>query len=82
MLVAHVWDEIVGEWSKSELDLPNDCDPRRIAEMVSESGWEFENSALCGSVLLITIRSDRGHLAIVVITKMSGSERMAKHADI
>ena len=76
MLVAHELDEIPGEWSRTELDLPGDCDPREIIDAVTESGWELEDSASCGSGLLITLRNDRGHLGIVVV------ERSPDHAEI
>lgn len=76
MLIAHEWDEMTGGWSRPVLDRPDDCDPRRIINAMTEPGWEFEDSATCGTVLLITFRSEQSHLAMVVV------ERGPDHAKV
>lgn len=72
MLIVHLWDEICGEWSRSELDLPPDTrDPQAINRAVNneddEDGWTVKSHSTTGPILTIVARSDRNHLGIILV---------------
>ena len=78
-----VWDEIGMEWADIELPIPNDTrDPIEISKALGEycveggpidedcespDGWKVKSHAFAGPIMTIETRSDRNHLAIIVV---------------
>ena len=78
-----VWDEIGLAWSEIELDIPSDTrDPLEISkalgrhcvgdddldeDLESPDGWEVKSHSITGPIMTIETRSDRNHLAIIVV---------------
>jgi hypothetical protein len=81
MLIAHGWDEISCEWVRHELDLPPTCrDAAKINAAIGAlvaqggptdedggDGWEVAGQSKIGPILTIECRSDRNHLAIIIV---------------
>jgi len=75
-MVVDVWDEIGEVWSSFDLDLPDDCrDPElinlavgnKVAESEDGDGWDVVSYSQAGPLLIIETRSDRNHLAVIVV---------------
>lgn len=80
MLKIHTWDEICGEWSTFDLNLPSDTrDPNLINQTFEEhlnaddnytkpdSNYTVAHHATAGPILTIECRDERGHLAILIV---------------
>ena len=78
-----VWDEIGMTWSDIELEIPSDTrDPHLINKALGEycigdndsdsdcespDGWEVKSHSITGPIMTIESRSDRNHLAIIIV---------------
>lgn len=80
MLRVHVWDDVGGEWNRSELDLPHVCrDPQVISNAIDRANgeradeddpaWRVTDSVRCGPLLVAVSRSERGAWSILLVNE-------------
>ncbi len=75
MMKISTWDELCNEWDTHILDIEVTKDPvainlalsMNITSSEDEDGWEVVSHSMTGPILTIEVRSDRGHLSIIVV---------------